>query len=201
MRMRLPCPSLLSLARDRRGVTIVEFALVAPVVLFLICGSMEIGHMMFARMMLDGAVVEASRQATASLETGETQRTQIMRDAIIKAMAPFPLATGQTIQITTTVYKDFNSASPETYTDSNGNGRYDLGEPYVDRNQNGQWDDAVAISGSTLGGPGDVVGYTARFPKRILFTPIARIMGFTTSIPLSATTVVRNEAVVQKASS
>ncbi len=189
------------LIRQTRGVTAIEFAFVAPVVLLLVCGTIEIGHMMFARMVLDGAVVEAARQATASLETSESQRVQIMRGAIQKAMAPFPLAEGQTLDITTVVYKDFNSASPEVYTDSNANHIYDLGEPYVDRNKNGQWDATVPISGSTIGGPGDVVSYTARFPKRILILPIARMIGLTTSIPLSATTVVRNEAVVQKASS
>lgn len=183
--------------RNTRGVTIVEFAIILPAMLTLICGTIEMGHMILARQVLEGAVVDAARKATASLETDEAQRRAIMIASVTRSMAPFALAPGQVIDIRTTVYADFSSAYPETYTDKNGNGRYDLGELYVDRNQNGQWDNAIAKTG-TLGGPGDVVSYTVRFPKRLLFGFVGRFIGRTNGVlPLRATTVVRNEAVVR----
>ena len=186
---------------DRRGVTIVEFAIILPAMLTLICGAIEFGHMLFARVVLEGAVTEAARLATASLETKEAQRTEIMRASITKSMSDFGTAPGESVVITTTVYRDFSTAFPETYTDTNGNRQYDKGEPYVDRNQNGVWDNATPVSGSTLGGPGDVVSYTVRFPKRVLFGFVGSIIGYASGvIPLSASTVVRNEAVVQKTS-
>lgn len=189
------------LRRDVRGVTIVEFAVILPAMLTLICGAIEFGHMLLARVVLEGAVTEAARLSTASLESGEAQRNTAMRASITKAMADFATASGQQITITATVYRDFSTAFPETYTDTNGNGRYDVGEPYVDRNKSGSWDTSKPVGGSTLGGPGDVVSYTARFPKRVLFGFIGNIIGYSSGvIPLSASTVVRNEAVVQAAS-
>lgn len=186
------------ISSDRRGTTIVEFAVILPAMLTLICGTIELGHMIFARQVLEGAVVEAARKATASLEVSESQRTTIMRDSIKQQMANFPTAPGQQINIATTVYADFSSAYPETYTDSNKNGMYDSGEAYIDRNKNGHWDNATPKTG-TLGGPGDVVSYTVTFPKRVLFGYVGRFIGAANGIiPLKATTVVRNEAVVRK---
>jgi Flp pilus assembly protein TadG len=186
--------------RERRGVTIVEFAIILPAMLTLICGTIELGHMILARQVLEGAVVDAARKATASLETSEADRTTIMRASIRQSMNSFPLATGRDVQITTVVYANFSSAYPETFTDKNGNATYDVGEPYVDRNANGHWDNAVAKTG-TLGGPGDVVGYTVTFPKRLLFAFVGRFIGYSAGvIPVKATTVVRNEAFVRKSS-
>ena len=188
------------LSKDTRGATIIEFAIILPAMLTLICGTIELGHMILARQVLEGAVVEAARKATASLETNESQRNVIMRTSIESQMALFPTAPGQQINIATTVYADFSTAYPETYEDSNHNGQYDAGEPYVDRNQNGHWDNATPKAG-TLGGPGDVVSYTVTFPKRLLFAYVGRFIGHSNGvIPLKATTVVRNEAVVRKSS-
>lgn len=189
--------TMIRLFSDRRGITVVEFAIILPAMLTLICGTIEMGHMILARQVLEGAVVEAARKATASLETSEAQRRQIMVDSVTRSMGAFATAPGQAIDIQTRVYADFSSAYPETYTDQNGNGRYDAGEPYVDRNRNGQWDNATAKTG-TLGGPGDVVSYTVRYPKRVLFGFVGRFIGRSTGVlPLAATTVVRNEAVVR----
>lgn len=188
-----------ALFKSQSGISTVEFAIILPAMLTLICGSIEMGHMLFARVVLEGAVTEAARIATASLETAEAERTTIMENSIQQTMQSFPLAAGERISIKTTVYSDFASAHPETYEDANNNGQYDLGETYVDRNANGKWDAASPITG-TLGGPGDVVSYTVRFPKRILFgfLGMSKLMG--NSIKLDATTVVRNESVVRRTS-
>lgn len=188
----------MKILKARRAVTVVEFAIILPAMLTLICGTIEIAHMILARQVLEGAVVEAARKATASLETTELQRNQIMRDSIASSMGLFPMASGRQLQIVTTVYASFSLAYPETYTDVNRNGAYDVGEPYVDRNKNGQWDNATPKTG-TLGGPGDVVSYTVNFPKRLLFAYVGRFIGYSSGvIPMKATTVVRNEAVVRK---
>ena len=146
-------------------------------------------------------MTEAARLATASMETREADRTEIMRASIKNSMSAFVTAAGQSIRITSTVYRDFSTATPETFTDTNGNGQYDSGEPYVDRNKNGMWNNAMPVAGSTLGGPGDVVSYTVSFPKRVLFGFIGSAIGYRGGvIPLYASTVVRNEAVVNKTS-
>lgn len=185
------------LVRDLKAVTAVEFALLAPAMLALICGSLEVGHMIFARVALEGALTEAARVATATLESSESSRFDALRASIRTTMAPFPIAPGETIRIETQVFHDFSTAYPEPYNDSNRNKAYDVGEAYEDRNKNGHWDPAIPISGM-LGGPGDVISVTAVFPKRILFGFLGREWG-RGLMNLKATTVVRNEAVVRKA--
>lgn len=188
---------LRTLRRERSGITAVEFAVILPGMLALICGSIETAHMIFARIVLDGAVVEAARTATASLETAEATRNQIMRTSITQTMTAFPVAEGKAISIETRVYRDFNTVRPEAYNDANGNAKYDLGEPFTDRNGNSKWDPSLPVTG-TLGGAGDVVSYTASYPKKILFGFLGGPLGLGTAINLSSTTVVRNESVVRR---
>ncbi len=171
-----------ALLKSRAGISTVEFAIILPALLTLICGSIELG-----------------RISTASLETAEAQRTTVMEESIEQAMRFFPLAAGAHVGVETTVYSDFSSAHPETYDDANENGQFDLGENFVDRNANGKWDAASPIAG-TLGGPGDVVSYTVHFPKRILFGFLGMNWLMGDRITLNATTVVRNESVVRRTS-
>lgn len=46
--------------------------------------------------------------------------------------------------------KQLTMFSPETFTDSDGNGLYDLGEPYTDSNSNGKYDDITGASLSSV---------------------------------------------------
>ena len=187
------------LAKDRTGVSTVEFAIILPALLTLMCGAIELGHMLLARVVLEGAMTEAARISTASLETAEAQRTTLMEESIEQAMGNFPLADGAHVSVQTIVYGNFSSAHPEPYEDATANGHYDLGESYVDRNANGKWDAATPKTG-TLGGPGDVVSYTVRFPKRILFGFLGAQWLLGDSIMLTGSTVVRNESVVRRTS-
>ncbi|MBB3692901.1 TadE/TadG family type IV pilus assembly protein [Sphingomonas sp. BK580] len=184
----------ISLLRDRRGATVIEFALILPAVLSAVCGTIELGHMLVARMVLDGAVIEAARIATASVDNSQAARDAVMRQSITAAMSGFPLATGQQMSIDTRVFADFSTAYPEVYADANGNGRYDLGETFTDRNRNGKWDPATPITG-TMGGAGDVLSITVRYPKKVLFGFLGTQWAMGSLVNLSATTVVRNEAV------
>lgn len=185
------------LRRDRSGATIVEFALVLPVMMILLCGAVEVNNLLFARIMLEGAVVDAARIATASLESTQAERDSAMRTSIGKAMRFFPIQAGRSITIQTKVFHDFSTAYPEPYQDPNKNGKYDLGEPYTDRNKNGVWDAGTPIAGSSMGGAGDVVSVTATYPKKVLFGFLATQLALGSAMNISATTVVRNEAVAR----
>lgn len=198
--MRAMAPRFLSRPRDTRGIAVVEFALIAPVMLLMICGAFELGHIMYARSVLEGAVVQAAREASASLETSEAERERIMKASIRGSMAVFTTARGKSLTIETKVYRDFSTAYPENYTDVDKNNRYDAGEPYIDRNANGRWDPAIPVL-SSMGGPGDVVSYTAVFPKEILFGFLSSELSLGSAVTLNATTVVRNENMVRKSGS
>jgi Flp pilus assembly protein TadG len=52
---------------DRRGITAVEFALVAPWLFFLMLGILELGTAMFSQSLLDGAARDAARQIMTGL--------------------------------------------------------------------------------------------------------------------------------------
>jgi Flp pilus assembly protein TadG len=185
--------------RDRRGATAVEFAFVAPVLITLVCGTVEFGHFYMEQTSLDGALLEAARTASASQEQSETTRDTAMRTSVTNAMSQYKTATGKALAIATTVYADFSSAQPEPFVDTNKNGVYDpasgnnAAEPFTDRNGNGKWDAAIPQSG-TEGDPGDVVSYTATYPAAFLFPWLGTLVG-RTSLTLTSTVVTRNEPV------
>ena len=65
--------SLFGIRRDRRGVTVVEFALVAPVMLLMIMGLGELAYEGYVESVLTGAVQKAGRDSTiqgAAARTG-----------------------------------------------------------------------------------------------------------------------------------
>ena len=188
-----------ALLRDRRGTTTMEFALIAPVLITLICGTIEFGHFYMEQTSLNGALLEAARLSSASQESTESARNTAMRAYVTRAMADYAIAPGRSLAISTTGYADFTSSQPEPFVDRNGNGVYDAAsgnraaEPFTDRNGNGRWDAAVAKSG-VQGGTGDVVSYTATFPGAYLFTWMTLLTGRTYQ-SLTATVVTRNEPV------
>lgn len=199
-----------ALRKDQQGATLVEFALLLPVMLLMICGTIELGVLIFTRISLEGALTDAARGATATMEESEDERDVELRKLVNSRMEAFPKQDGKEVDIRTTVFADFGSSHPENFTDKNGNGKCDpvykdaSGKDVVefdpatdDRNGNGKWDAAIPKEGK-LGGPGDVVSYTAVFPARTLFSFLASMIG-TDNLMLTATTVVRNEPVKRKA--
>jgi Flp pilus assembly protein TadG len=163
-----------SLRGDQRGASLVEFALVLPVLLMLICGAIDLGYMYMAQTTLNGALMQAAQVASSSMEKPEADRLATLKSGIVASMAAY---SGQQPTITATVYHSFGESFPEDYTDSNHNGKYDgptptfPGETFVDRNGNGKWDaDAPVKTGSsTMGDVGDVVSYSASLKVRHLF--------------------------------
>ena len=68
------------LARDRRGVAILEFALIAPVLLLLLAGTLELGRFVFTQNSLQSATAVALRQATIDPNLGEAAIRRILLD-------------------------------------------------------------------------------------------------------------------------
>jgi Flp pilus assembly protein TadG len=155
------------LRRDVRGVTVVEFAMIAPAFLFLILGMMDVGQLVYARSLIIGAAEEAAR--SNSLETADLAATEQQVGDMLKLIAP-----GATVDVTYRSYFDFADVGrPEQLNDENGNGLCDDGESYTDENSNGNWD--ADIGGSTNGSANDVVLYnvTATFDRlfKVPFLP------------------------------
>ena len=181
---------LARLIRGRRGVTAVEFALIAPICMTLICVFIDLSMVMFITNVMEGGLREASRYAiTGYLETGKTREQKIAE--IVKDHS-YGLIQESDVTIIYKIYPSFEDVGkPEPFVDGNGNGQYDSGESFTDVNKNGQWDADMGAAG--VGGPGDIVAYTVEY-KWTLWTPLAsEIWGDGGRITLNATIAVRNE--------
>jgi Flp pilus assembly protein TadG len=155
----------LVVARD--AVTVVEFAILAPVFLTLLLGSLDIGQMAYGKAVLNGAVERAAR--SSSLESADT----VLVDKMVKDSIK-PIFPNATIATERKSYFDFADVDrPEKFSDLNNNGTCNAGEPYVDENRSGSWEPNVGRTGN--GGSGDVVLYTVTVTYKPLFT--AAFMG------------------------
>ena len=180
--------STAGLTRDERGATIVEFAIVLPILMILIMGAMDTGFQLYTRAVLAGEMQKAGRDS--SLENGSTNATAL--DDQVKN-AVLTISPDATITFTRKSYRTFSDAAAaqaEDFTDTDGDGTCDNGEPFEDANNNGTWD---ADGGDTgQGGAKDAVVYTATAVYPRMF-PIAKLVGISDTVTLTSSTVLRNQ--------
>ncbi len=184
--MRKVGASLKRIARDDRGVTVVEFAFVAPILITLLIGFFDLGLQIYAQTSLTGALHEAARDST--LEP-TSKRTNALDTEVRKAV--YNIIADAQITFERKNYETFSAVrKPEDYTDTNGNGVCDNNEPFEDLNNNGNWDQDRGRDG--LGGARDAVLYTATVTyNRIL--PLHKFINVSQQVEISATTVLRNQ--------
>lgn len=153
---------LATLRRDAAGVAAIEFAFIAPTFILMLIGMGDLGHMIYAKAILDGAVEQAARSTT--LETGSTIGADAMVTERVKPIMP-----KVTISSTRKSYYDFSDIErPEPWNDKNGNGTCDASETYTDENRNGSWNTDRGNVGN--GGASDVVLYSVTASYDLLFT-------------------------------
>ncbi|KLE33599.1 hypothetical protein AAW01_01565 [Aurantiacibacter gangjinensis] len=182
--------ALLSIRRLRRkddGVAAVEFAILAPVLIVMLVGLMDFGLQVYTRSLLHGAMQTASRDS--ALEPGGPTAAQMDANVTSQVHNIMPSAT---ITFTRSNYENYSDvAQPEIYTDSDGDGECNNGEPFEDMNGNGFWDADMGRSGR--GGASDAVLYQAD----VSYTRLLPIHRLITSIPaevsVRSATVLRNQ--------
>ena len=182
-------------APDRRGTAILEFAFVAPVLILLLFGLLQLAHVAFARSALESATMAGARYAAA--QSCLSRRQSGMQQIIIDRMTQFQSFNGEAPAIKVLAYgSNFGDVgNPEPYTDTNRNHRHDANESYTDVNGNGGYDEDMGRDGS-VGNAGDVVSLTTSFK----LAPIVPFLSerLNDGLPfytLSASTVVRNEPI------
>ncbi len=175
---------------DQRGVTVVEFALIAPVLCLLLIGGLEIAHTLYVRATLHGALQKASRDATMESGTIDAVTTKI--DEKVAAQVR-PVAGESTFTFKRRFYRTFTEAAAaraEDFDDTNKDGTCNAGEPFEDINHNDIWDKDGGNTGQ--GGAKDATIYTVTVKfSRIM--GITGILGGGRSITLQASTVLRNQ--------
>ena len=178
--------ALRGLACETRGAAALEFALVAPALLLTIMGIFDLGYNIYTATMVQGAIQHAARDST--IEGADRRLSQI--DATV-SRAVHRVVPRATIAISRRAYADFTDVSrPEDFTDTDGNGLCDNGEPFEDANRNGTWDDDRGTAGS--GGARDAVLYTVNVTYARGF-PMASLIGLPDTVTTAAATVLRNQ--------
>jgi Flp pilus assembly protein TadG len=184
------------LTRCIRGVTIIEFALVAPVLLLLLMGLFDIAHIVYVKSQLTGLIQKAARDST--LQDLSTSAGQIALDNDVSSQIKM-LAPGAQVTATRRFYRNYNDAAakvPETWGDTDHDQRCDNNESYKDLNGNGIWDadggDGGSSSSTPGGGAQDRTIYTVKVSYTRLF-PLWRFLGMSSQADLSSTTILANQ--------
>lgn len=173
--------------RDQQGVTVIEFAFVAPIALLLIMGTLELGYQQYASAILNGAMDEAGRNSglesgPAALEAIDDKVRETVRNVVPSAQFKFERR----------AYSDFRSVNrPEPFEDSKVvNGTRDPGECFVDLNGNGVWDALRGKDGQ--GGAAQVVQYrtTVTYPRLL---PLYNWLGWGNDVTLVSSTTLVNQ--------
>ena len=182
--------ALTAIVRDRRGITIVEFALVSPVLLLFIMGVLDMGHTLYVRSALDGEMLKAGRNS--ALESAGTTTAQDALDETVRQQIRRIAGTGADVTFTRKAFRDYKSAQnvAEPFIDSNHDGICNNGESYEDLNNNNMRDLDGGRTGQ--GNARDAVVYTANVSYQRMF-PMAAMIGWPQRVTLSATTTLRNQ--------
>lgn len=173
------------LSRDRRGTAIIEFAIVAPVMMLVIMGLCDISYRAYAQALLDGAVQKAGRDSAIQ---GGGEQTSVLDAKVIRVVGA--IARYATFSSTRFSYRTFLRVGPEKFTDTNNNNVRDPGECFEDVNGNKAWDSEPGDNGQ--GGASDVTVYTMTMTYPRLF-PITAQMRWDAKQTISARTLLKNQ--------
>ncbi|MFD1951121.1 TadE family protein [Sphingomonas arantia] len=172
---------------DHRGATIIEFAIVAPVLIILLFGLLDLGYDVYVKAQLEGAMEQAGRNST--LETNAKSGAAI--DAFVESRVRNVVSRATFVpkRMAYAAFKDVQKE--ESYSDNKpANGRYDLGECFEDVNGNQRWDADLGRTGQ--GGANDVVLYsmTVKYDRLM---PSSVLLGLSQRVQVTASTVLRNQ--------
>ena len=175
---------LRNLFAEETGAAIIEFALVAPVLVVLLLGCFDLGQGIYTKTMLLGSIEKASRDST--IESAVTGTLDAKVTAAVQQVAP-----GATVTFQRSHYSSFTQVrKSEDFTDTNHDGTCDNGEPFEDANGNGRWDADMGLVGQ--GGARDAVLYKVTVNYQRVF-PLWRLLGQSSTSQLVASTVLRNQ--------
>ena len=176
------------LKRNNDGVTVVEFALITPVLLTLLLGAFDIGYSLYARGVLQGAIQKAARDSGLRVNA---ENAAEMDALVTQAVSQVMDADGEnSIVYVRRSYTSFADVGDmEEFIDSDDDNVCDRNEPFEDTNGNNIWDEK-GVAGQ--GGARATVLYSATFRYKRIF-PIYRITGGSPFTTLVASTVLRNQ--------
>jgi Flp pilus assembly pilin Flp len=177
--------TLSALRRDTKAATIVEFALILPVLCMMLLATFDLGYRSYVSSVVQGTLHDAARMATVGGVT--TAQIQTFVQNRLQAFSR-----NATITTTTRSYTDYSGVKvAETITqDTAPIGVYNVGDCFEDANGNGSYDTDRGRSGT--GGSEDVVYFevTMTYPHIV---PVARLFGMSGNVTTVQNTVLRNQ--------
>jgi Flp pilus assembly protein TadG len=184
------------LAGDARGVTIVEFALISPVLILLLMGMFDLGHNQYSRSVLEGEMQAAGRAST--FETSTIVANQAVIDAHVASQIRTIVGQDATVTFSRKAVQSYRGLllQAEGFIDSNGNNLCDNGETFEDSNGDKTWSPDAAVANQ--GGAKDVQIYEATVSYDRLF-PMAGLLGWSPNQTVKAKTILRNQPYTNQA--
>lgn len=176
---------LFGIARDRRGTTVIEFAIIAPVMIALLMGLGDLLYQVYLQSILDGAVQKAGRDS--SLESSALSQTAI--DMKVET-AVKDIAEAAAFNYNRRSYSTFALVKPEYFEDKNADGIRQSNECFDDVNGNKQWD--ADPGRESQGGANDVTRYTVEMTYTRVF-PVMQLIGLPSTNTLTSSTLLKNQ--------
>lgn len=186
---------LRALARDKKGVSVVEFGLMLIPFTLVLVGLIDVSYQMYVHSVLQGAANDAARIISVeSPNIGKSGTLENRVKQLIQARMTKIDMSGATYNVKAdTYYRYATHGRPERLTlDKNGNGRYDAAtDCWLDTNPNGTYDTSV-VSRSGVGSADDVIQFTINLQMPRLI-PIGRLWGDTNNLNMNVTTAVKRQ--------
>ena len=181
---------LSAMRHDERGAALMEFALVAPVMIMMIMAGFDAGYSVYLHSVANGALEQRARAASLDGAT-ESQFDIEIRDAMYEVL-PAYADNEESVVVSKKNYTDYSriDSAEDISVDNNENGVLDPGDCWIDEDGNGAYGMNEGADG--LGGADDGVYYTVtlQFPR--LF-PLAPMMGLPEDQTVTVRTLVINQ--------
>ena len=166
-------------AADTRANTAIEFAIVVPILFFILFTTMEVALIMFVKTGIESATSQAGRTGkTGYLEAKYATREEYIKSQINDKLGE--LLDTDALTITLKNYTDFAKIGEPEPSCTLGDAGCVAGGPdggYRDVNGNGMYDEDMAAAGA--GGAGAVVVYVVEYDYP-LQSPILELLNYIT---------------------
>lgn len=178
--------------QQQSGATIIEFAVVAPVVFLLLMGLIEFGRIGFTQVAIESATASAAREASIG-KAISGDRVQYIKQTIRNKLAS-ALNENQLIISANTVVAGGVAATPDICMTSPPRVGGPCDPPLT-------WDDVNGIPGYqgtiptvSLGNPGDVIEVRVFYPWSVQIPLMKQFFGQRGVLMLTSSAIVKNEA-------
>lgn len=184
---------------DRRGMALVEFAMILVPLLVVVLGGFDLGYQAYTRAVLQGVLNDVARTASVEdpvfTQTGSTIEERIA--AAIEERVDVIARNGSYSIVATNFYEFSGVGRAEKLTsDANDDGDVDVGDCWEDLNANGVYDTNASRGG--IGGADDIAFYNVTLTMpRIL--PMANLIGLDPYYVINARVAIRNQPYANQA--